>query len=583
MKSKNIVFHAAYGIMLVLFICAIISITVQGASKSLAQTEYDRTEPFTTGWHMAGDEELDEKSLRKISGISGTEETSIFNTLPENAANADILFFRAKNMFYSVYIDGTLVCEPQFGESPFYTNSTGVRYISVPLSPEYVGKEIEIRFTAAYDSSRCGFDGFRIGSSGGAILSIIQEKMVAFIVCVLIMFVGLILSLADIPINMLNRKNHELLFLGLFSICVAAWCLSELNLIQLFFDDSRLLHVISCGALMLIPIPLVLYLDKAIGFKFRLTVPVICTLSMLEFIVCWTLHLLKIKDIHDTLTVSHIIIAISAVLLIYSFIRNLVAGSKNKTSGIYRVLRTVGMGSVGLAAVIDIPRYYMGLTNDNAQFVRIGILIFTICYGSASLENTINAVKKGAQTEFISKLAYEDGLTGVGNRTLFEERLEELERIKFTAAPIGIIMFDVNDLKFVNDNLGHPLGDSMIKTAADMIRSSFEPAGGECFRIGGDEFAVIMCGSGVAVRYDKHINEFADQMERHNSDPNSKFRISIAHGVFFYNSECGVDTIKDAFKKADEQMYETKREMKAHQSTPQEYYADRLVKSGVNN
>ena len=574
MKTKHIVFHAAYGIMLIMFICAIISILVQGAEKSLAQEEYDRTKPFTEGWHLGDGSELDEKSLRKISGITGAEEASVFNTLPESAANDDVLFFRAKNVFYKVYINGKLICEPQFGESPFYTDSTGVRYSAVPLSPEYVGKEIEIRFTAAYDSSRCGFDGFRTGSSGGAVLSIIREKLAAFIVCVLILFVGLFLSLADIPINMLSRKNHELLFLGLFSICVAAWCLSELNIIQLFFDDSRLLHIISCGALMLMPMPLVLYLDKAVGFKTRFTVPVVCSLSMLEFVVCWTLHLLKIKDIHDTILASHILIGISAVLLVYSFVRNLVVGSKNNSSKIYRVLRTVGMVSIGIGAVIDLPRYYMGLTNDSAQFVRVGLLIFVICYGSASLENTINAVRKGAQTEFISKLAYEDGLTGVGNRTLFEERIDEFEKIKAAAAPIIVIMFDVNDLKFVNDNLGPPLGDSMIKTAAEMIRSSFEPAGGECFRIGGDEFAVIMHGSGAATRYDKHINEFADQMELHNSDPRSKFRVSIAHGFFIYNNGCGVDTIKEAFKKADEQMYETKREMKAHQSTPQEYYAE---------
>ena len=580
MKSRNTVFHIAYGIMLGMFVIIIVLIAVRGAGKSLAQSEYDRTEPFMSGWHTADGTELDEKTLRKISGISDGE-TGIFNTLPESAANADVLFFRAKNVFYSVYIDGEPVCEPDFGESPFYTNSTGVRYISVSLSPDYVGKEVEIRYTVAYSGSRCGFDGFRIGSSSGAILSVISEKLVAFIVCVLMLFSGLFLSIADIPINMRAQKNHELLFLGLFSICVSVWCLSELNIIQLFFDDSRLLHVLSCGSLMLIPIPLVLYLDKAIGFKLRFIVPLVCTLSILEFVVCWTLHLLKIKDIHDTITASHALIGISAILLIYSFIKNLISARGKSTSRIYRVLRSVGMASIGIAAFIDIPRYYMGLTGDSAQFVRVGILIFTICYGIASLENTINAVKKGVQTEFISKLAYQDGLTGVGNRTAFEERLDELEKIKATAAPIILIMFDVNDLKFVNDNLGHPLGDSMIKTAAEMIRSSFEPSGGECFRIGGDEFAVIMHGNGVATRYDKHINEFADQMELHNRDMGNKFRISIAHGFFIYNSGCGVDTIKEAFKKADEHMYETKREMKAHQSSPQEYYADRLAK--LNN
>ena len=578
MKSRNRVFEAAYGIMLGLFAIAIIFVLARGAGKSLAEAEYNRTEPYMMGWHMADGTELDEKALSKISTVSVKEEISIFNTLPESAADGDVLFFRTKNVFYSVYIDGQIVYRPQIDESPFYTNSTGSRYNSIPLSPEYVGKEIEIRFTTAYRGSRCGFDSFRIGSSAGAVLSIIQDKLVAFITCVLMLFVGLFLTFSDIPINMRAEKNHELLFLGLFTICVAVWCLSELNIVQFFFDDSRVLHTLSCGSLMLMPMPLVLYLDKAIGFKFRFTVPVVCAFSMLEFVVCWGLHLFGIKDIHDTILASHILIGAAVLLLIYCFIRNLFA--KNKNTRIYRVLRTIGMLSIGVAAAIDIPRYYMGQTSDSAQFVRIGILIFSICYGTASLENTINAVKKGAQAEFISRLAYQDGLTGIGNRTAFEERIDELEKIRSTAAPVGIVMFDVNDLKFVNDNLGHPLGDSMIKAAADMIKASFETANGECFRIGGDEFAVIMRGADVKERYEKCIADFNELEAQHNGSPDCKFRISIAHGFFIYDSKCGVELIKDAYKKADENMYETKREIKAHQSPPEEYYAERLAAEG---
>ena len=60
----------------------------------------------------------------------------------------------------------------------------------------------------------------------------------------------------------------------------------------------------------------------------------------------------------------------------------------------------------------------------------IGLLIFIICYGSSSLEKTINAVKLGVQAEFVSQLAYRDGLTGIGNRTAFQEHLVDLEKIK---------------------------------------------------------------------------------------------------------------------------------------------------------
>lgn len=129
-------------------------------------------------------------------------------------------------------------------------------------------------------------------------------------------------------------------------------------------------------------------------------------------------------------------------------------------------------------------------------------------------------------------------------------------------------MFDVND------NLGHPIGDRMIIKAAEIVSTAFEANGGECFRIGGDEFAVIMRGDNVKERCDKSLWEFGSQMERHNGTPNSEFRISIAHGSFIYDSECGLDRIMDAYKAADEKMYENKREMKAHQSTPEEYYSE---------
>lgn len=51
------------------------------------------------------------------------------------------------------------------------------------------------------------------------------------------------------------------------------------------------------------------------------------------------------------------------------------------------------------------------------------------------------------------------------------------------------MMFDVNDLKYVNDHLGHQQGDDLIVGSADIIKSALEAGEGSCFRIGGDEFA----------------------------------------------------------------------------------------------
>lgn len=580
MKLKNDVFPVIFAFMLAFFVIVTVCVAAMNTNRSLADAEYDRTDSFTEGWHTADGTELDEKTLKKINSVSGDEEISIYNTLPTDLGNADSLFFRAKNVFYSVYIGGEPVYEPDFGESVFYTNSTGTRWNSVDLTPGQLGQEVEIRVRAAYKTARCGVDSFHIGSSGGVILRSLEEKLVSFITCVLLMFVGLLLAFADIPINIGTSKNHELLFLGIFSICVSIWCLAELHIIEFFFDDSRLIQVISCCSLMLIPFALILYLNAAIGFNNRVVIPILSGLCILGFVMCWTLHFLKIKDIHETLTFSHVNVVIAAVLLIYSIVKSvLIKNRGQKTGRVYRILKTVGLCSIAVAAIIDIVRFYSGQTGDSALAVRIGMLIFTICYGASSLENTVNAVRKGAQAEFASKLAYHDGLTGAGNRTAFEERLAELEALKTTDVPVGIVMFDVNDLKYVNDNLGHPVGDSMIITAADIISAAFGDTNDECFRIGGDEFAVIMQGGNVKERYEKSMLEFDELAKCHNSAPDCKFRVSIAHGFYIFNKECEVEHIEDAYKMADKKMYETKRAMKALQSTPEEYYAARRARA----
>ena len=62
---------------------------------------------------------------------------------------------------------------------------------------------------------------------------------------------------------------------------------------------------------------------------------------------------------------------------------------------------------------------------------------------------------------------------------------------------LAFVAFDVDDLKQINDRLGHHVGDQAIYTAAQCIRSVFGSMG-SCFRIGGDEFAVIVTGRAVS-------------------------------------------------------------------------------------
>ncbi|MDE7246884.1 MAG: GGDEF domain-containing protein, partial [Lachnospiraceae bacterium] len=472
--KKNRIYHIAYAAMVAFFLAMIVWAAVTNRGKSPADQLSEGNIAFDEGWYLEDGSAADVSHLNKISSVMPYQEQSVYHRLPDNLEEGLSFCFRTKNIDYQVYVDGELRYEPVRRESNAYNKSFGNRWNYVPLYSSDAGKIVEVRFHTVYEGGRAGIDHLCIGSAAGEIMGTFTSKAVAFSTCLLILFVGLLLIVADIPANLQMHKNHELLYLGLFAIGIAVWCLAETNLLQFYTDDSRLIQFLSCCSLIPIPIPLVLYLDAAFGFKRKVAVPAICGLTLAEFVICTVLHFTGVMDYHETLIFSNVMAVISAFLLLYSILKNAFQEGKSKRWNTYKILRTIGFLGLGFAAVIDILRYYRGRINDNAMFVRIGLLIFILCYGISSLEKVINAVKLGARSQLVSQLAYRDGLTGVGNRTAFQERLVELEKERKQLSGIAIIMFDVNDLKLINDNQGHQKGDQLLVCSAEIIRTAAE-------------------------------------------------------------------------------------------------------------
>ena len=99
--------------------------------------------------------------------------------------------------------------------------------------------------------------------------------------------------------------------------------------------------------------------------------------------------------------------------------------------------------------------------------------------------------EESAKSAVYQELAYKDILTGLGNRTAYEEKLETLDDIILLNQNTAVIMLDIDKLKIVNDTWGHRGGDSLIRDAAECIWNAYGDIG-DCYRVGGDEFIVIL-------------------------------------------------------------------------------------------
>jgi diguanylate cyclase (GGDEF)-like protein len=117
------------------------------------------------------------------------------------------------------------------------------------------------------------------------------------------------------------------------------------------------------------------------------------------------------------------------------------------------------------------------------------------------LANAFNQMQEGIveRERRITELAYMDRLTGLPNRALFADRLQQAIAAAGQARqPLSVMMMDLDRFKLVNDTLGHPIGDMLLCEVAGRLRAALHQPTDTVARLGGDEFAVLLPDSDLA-------------------------------------------------------------------------------------
>jgi len=229
---------------------------------------------------------------------------------------------------------------------------------------------------------------------------------------------------------------------------------------------------------------------------------------------------------------------------IYTLIRAFILKNSDRS-------RHIAIGISGLLMAFFIwlqARYPM------TPFYSMGLLIATsVIHTFVLVDARVESAKKLGS---YMRVAYKDALTDVRNVNAYTEVKAKIEKdIQLKKAPaFGIIVFDLNNLKLVNDTMGHEAGDKYIQDSCHMICDIFKHS--PVFRIGGDEFVAILTNDDYRYRDAllSHFNEIVDKNQIVGGPV-------IAAGISLYDSEN--DTrFDDVFTRADSNMYTRKRELK---------------------
>lgn len=157
------------------------------------------------------------------------------------------------------------------------------------------------------------------------------------------------------------------------------------------------------------------------------------------------------------------------------------------------------------------------------------------------------------------QLSESDGLTGLNNKRKFQDELvSEVLRAQREDTALTLAFIDIDCFKAVNDQYGHHQGDRMLEETAHWIANSIRKNCDTCYRVGGDEFAILMPNkdrsmvSGIKTR--------VDQMQQDINGHLRPWGAGLSIGIVTLENKEAAD---DFLKRADRMMYKQKRNVKA--------------------
>lgn len=235
------------------------------------------------------------------------------------------------------------------------------------------------------------------------------------------------------------------------------------------------------------------------------------------------------------------------------------------------ILLTLAVASFAFPAVLDqdVGTYSIYLNQAIRALVGI-VLVFAVyaVYQQHQIIRIRNQIADQIQalakvetlTSEVYKLAALDQLTGLYNRRSGEQRLaEEMGRAARHGRPLTLLLLDVDGLKQINDRLGHPAGDLLLKQFADRLQRAIRGSD-LAVRIGGDEFMVLLpeCPIGEVGRVLARVDGLGVQYEH------EQVECRFSRGWTDFRPG---ETAQELMKRADAALYENKRASKASTET----------------
>lgn len=499
--------------------------------------------------------------------LNEEEVTTESISLPAEFDVPKSILFKTTHTIAEVWLDGKMIY--QYGEeesAPKFMKSPGSCWHIVDIPGNSAGKSLEIRIIPVYDDFTGNLDSIVYGTRGDCILKILTDSLAILIISCGILFMGVIsLILYFTAVRKRNKEKTEakiemFLNLGIFSMLVVIWTLGQCGFLQFVIPDGRTLYFVDFFSFFLFPVPFNFLLYDICKSKYRRGALYLAMLYLTNMAADMLLQCLGIVDIFQILFVTHILLIANVIYMIV--IIHYEAGKlENESAREFKY----PMYSIMLFGVLELILYYVRKFQTTSIFLPIGTMLFIIMLIWIQVYRYYDQYIQKQKLVYLQKMANMDMLTEAMNRNAYENMIKYLDEQEIELQTTGVVLFDLDNLKVINDNYGHAKGDEALKLCYQCIRRAFKNET-SCFRIGGDEFAYVYHSEEK-----DQIPACISSLERilEETAQTLSYPLSVSTGYAYYIPDTDID-FKDIVRRSDTMLYRQKRRKKVVRSTENE-------------
>lgn len=475
------------------------------------------------------------------------EWVQIGRKLPEAFKYGQTIRLRSSMEDMKIYLDGEIIYDntTYMSKKVPYTPEASI-WILVDIPVENNGSyfEVEVRTDIAAMSGI--LNSIYYGGRGDLIGQLLTSQKGSLLLVAFVLGISLFTFMISLTGHQLNTKR--LTYLSILSFCMGIWILSEIDILQMFVGNSFIVGSISY---LLLPVAggvFVLFIKEAVLDKYSKLINLFAIMFSGYLVLMIVLQVLFGVHYFSTWIAFLLLTSISLISIIILLIKESIIG--NHRAKKYLII----IGILIATAIIEVLLFIIRDFKNISSFLKMGIAIFLILIVLDTLHYLNRIIQKEGENNYLRNIAYKDSLTGGFNRAAFEEEVDKLLSFEIEI-PFRLTMFDLNNLKKINDHYGHETGDVVLKLFHQCLSKAFEEKG-KCYRVGGDEFMVIQKNI-TEKDYEDAISIIKEHMVI--KEKEYGFQYGVAYGTDIYRYDRSFGEFKH---QVDQFMYKAKKEYK---------------------